>query len=98
MNNDHAAHRSRIERFDIVKPHVALTCAPVCEWIVLREDCLARCVWDWTSQTARESIPERIGTGGFQLTAQERSLVLSVRWKVKRTLEGMESKEDPTTT
>ena len=41
MNNDHAAHRSRIERFDIVKPHVALTCLPGFEWIVLREDCLA---------------------------------------------------------
>ena len=41
MNNDHAAYRSRIERFDIVKPHVALTCVPGFKWIVLREDCLA---------------------------------------------------------
>ena len=29
MNNDHAAHRSRTEGFDIAKPHVALTCVPV---------------------------------------------------------------------
>ena len=28
MNNDHAAHRSRMERFDIVKPNVALKCVP----------------------------------------------------------------------
>ena len=42
LKNDHAAHRSRIARFDIVKPHVALTCVSGFEWIVLREDFLAR--------------------------------------------------------
>ena len=42
MNNDHTAHRSRIKFFDIVKTHVTLTGVPGFEWIVLREDCLAR--------------------------------------------------------
>ena len=41
MNNDYAAHRTRVEPFDIVKPHVALTCVPGFEWVILREDCLA---------------------------------------------------------
>ena len=41
MNNYHAPHRSRIERFDIVESHVALTCVPDFEWVILREDCLA---------------------------------------------------------
>ena len=41
MNNDHTAHWSMIERFDMVKPHVALLRVPVFEWVILREDCLA---------------------------------------------------------
>ena len=40
MDNDHTAHWSMIERFDIVKPHVALLCVPGFEWVILREDCL----------------------------------------------------------
>ena len=67
MNNDHAAYRSRIECFDIVKPHVALTCVPPFKWIVLREDCLAhrtpfgpesdRCVPRVELQVKRDSLP-----------------------------------------
>ena len=41
MNSDHTAHRSRIDRFDIVNPHVALTYVPGFDWVVLREDNLA---------------------------------------------------------
>ena len=41
MNNDHTARWSMTERFDIVKPHVALLCVPGFEWVMLREYCLA---------------------------------------------------------
>ena len=41
MNNEHTAHRTRVEPFDIVKPHVTLARVPGFEWVVLREDCLA---------------------------------------------------------
>ena len=40
-NNHHTAHRSRIERFDIVEPHVTLACVPGLGWVVQCEDCLA---------------------------------------------------------
>ena len=39
MNNDHTSHWSWRERFDIVKPHVALLRVPGLEWVFLREDC-----------------------------------------------------------
>ena len=42
MNNDHTAHRTGVEPFDIVKPHVTLARVPEFEWVVLREDCLAQ--------------------------------------------------------
>ena len=41
MNSNHTPHRPSIDRVDIVKPQVALTCVSGFEWVVLREDCLA---------------------------------------------------------
>ena len=41
MNDDHTAHRWRIEPFEIVKSHVTLARVPALGWVVLCEDWLA---------------------------------------------------------
>ena len=56
MDNDHATHRPKIKFFDIVRPHVALTCLPGFEWIILCENCLADRVPFWSNFKSRDSL------------------------------------------